>query len=264
MVNLNKKANVADIVLHPLFVVGVALGIVLLIVLRSVYSIGSSEDFEKRFDSAELALTTDSLYAVRPDVAVSIELTPKFQGLISKNKVTVFKKSKEDGKSFFFTEDSAYKFNYGSWIIPKIKLFKTGNEIGIGNTDLLKPYCEPTNKEFNLIVNEFAFQQGEWATDINGNPAIRGTINQGEPSLKIFVNKNKDSKVLACRIAQAMFTKLQIKGFAMLPISDNLAEEDPKREITKNSEPGMFIELTTPNEDLAAVYTSIKRGVEGG
>src|SRR3989344_3989237 len=103
----NKKANIADIVLTPLFITGIALGIVLLIILRSVYSIGSSDDFEKRFYAADAALLVDSMYSVRPDVALTVDHNPKFQGTISQNKVTVFKKNKEDGKFFYFTEDPA-------------------------------------------------------------------------------------------------------------------------------------------------------------
>src|SRR3989344_3648544 len=156
--SLNKKGSTEDIVLHPLFVIGVAIGIVLLVLLQSVYKIGSSEEFEKRFVATDAALFVDSVYAVRPDVALLVEYpTGKFQGIVSANKVTAFSKTKEDGQSFFFTEDSAYTFHYGSWLAGKpLNLYKSGNDIGLGDILRLKPYCPPSTKTYDFVINEFA------------------------------------------------------------------------------------------------------------
>jgi len=264
----SRKGSTEDIVLHPLFVIGVAIGLVLIVLLRAIYQIGSSEEFEKRFIATDTALFVDSVYAVRPDVALAIQYPAgQFHGLISPNKVTVFSKNKEDGQSFFFTEDPVYTFHYGSWFVGKpLKLYKSGNDIGVGETLRLKPYCPPSTKTFNLAISEAGFREGNWAFN-GGTPVIKGSIAQGKPLLKIFVNRNKDSELIACRIAQSLFEDInELSAFTIVPLSANLHEEDPKQELLNVQGPALFVELTAPNqhtEVTTAAFTAITRGLHG-
>src|SRR3989344_3655570 len=224
----SRKGSTEDIVLHPLFVIGVAIGLVLIVLLRAIYQIGSSEEFEKRFIATDTGLFVDSVYAVRPDVALAIQYPAgQFHGLISPNKVTVFSKNKEDSHSFFFTEDPAYNFHYGSWLAGRpLKLYKSGNDIGIGETLRLKPYCPPSTKTFDLTISETGFSEGNWAFN-GGTPVIKGSIAQGKSVLKIFVNQNKDSKLIACRIAQSLFENINdLNSFAIVPITPTTQEDD--------------------------------------
>ena len=264
----SRKGSTEDLVLPPLFVIGIALGIVLLVLLHAIYSIGSSDEFEKRFVATDLALLIDSLYAVRPDVTLTIQYPPvHYQGIISANTVTVFSKNKDDGKAFFFTEDPAYRFQYGSWLSEKpITLYKTGNDLGVGELSRLKPYCTPSTKTFGLAISEEALRQStlNWA-EKSGKPAIMGTITPGRPSLKLFVNQNKDSELIACRIAQTLFEKMNdLTTFAIIPFSTAFLHDDAQKTIAASPDIGIFIELTTQKPNAKSdIYTALQRGING-
>ncbi|VVB81068.1 Uncharacterised protein [uncultured archaeon] len=273
----NRRASVPDIILSPTFTTVIALGLVGLIILSSIYKLGSSTEFEKQIFSADIALLADSLYAVRPDVNLIIEYPAPTQfGIkIEPRLVTVYQEKPEDGKSFWYNEDKAYQFKYGAFPpkrkTPKITFFKQGNTLGVLTTNIntATPYCEirPHQKTSARIDYPAIAGIGQQPVDVaTGNVQITAQALQGNPTATLYVNSNPESAQLACQIAQALFEEFPMEGYAIIPLNPELlSPDDPRLKTAQNQNIAVFIELTLPAIDVqakAGISQAVATGVK--
>ncbi len=249
-----------DIVLSPLFTTVVALGLVGLIILRSIYGLGSANEFEKQKTADDIGLLADSLYAVRPDAnfVVNYEAPIQFGITMDPKLVTVYEKEPKDGKIFWFTEDKAYPFSYGNFPPrrkdPNIRFFKEGNRLGVlppgVMVNLATPTCSkrahpklPAKMDLSTLAN-----LGTGTVEIaTGSIMINARGAQGPPLLKLYVNNNPESAYLACSIAQSLFSAIPFEGYAIIPINPELlAPDDPRKVIVGSKDLAVFIDISLP------------------
>jgi N-acetylmuramoyl-L-alanine amidase len=135
----SKRGEVADLLMHPVFVIFVAFS-VLLYLLWFAHGVGSAQTFEKKFLATDLALTIDSLLAAKDNVILYYlpqgkEFTPKFNYSFDKNQVIIFegKQIESNAGRYYFTSDPAISMKKTSlmfkepFVLPRFALL--GNEL---------------------------------------------------------------------------------------------------------------------------------------
>jgi len=132
---ISKKGEALDILMHPGFVMFVAV-LVLLYLLWFVHGIGSDMTYEKKFLATDLALTIDSLLASRDNVVLYylpqaedfVNVTYSFE----KNKVSVFESSPSEKNAgiYYFTSDPDVFFVNSLLKIKSSEVFPRFSKIG--------------------------------------------------------------------------------------------------------------------------------------
>jgi len=260
----HKRGNIIDILLTPTFTTVVALGIVFVVILRTIYGIGSDIEYNKQFFAADIALQAESLYTVRQDVNLVIEYpAPKDLGINIESKlVTVYKEKPRDGRIFWFNEDKAYGFSYAKFKPDRkegeIKFFKEGNSIGVlaGKINPATPYCErrvPKKTQATIDYGVIKLLGTEPVYIVTGNILVAAHVTKGEPTAVIYINEEPESERLACEMVQNLVKNLKLEGYAILPLNpDLLHPEDPRKEVAKSKKIAAFVHLTLPVTDSQA------------
>jgi N-acetylmuramoyl-L-alanine amidase len=139
----SKRGEVADLLMHPAFVIFMAFS-VLLYLLWFAHGIGTEQTFEKKFLATDMALTIDSLLAAKDNVILYYlpqgeDFESKFNYSFDKNQVIVFedKNIEKNAGRYYFTSDPSITMKKTSlifkepFILPRFALL--GNELFIND-----------------------------------------------------------------------------------------------------------------------------------
>ncbi len=265
---MNKRANILDLVLQPLFVTIVALGMVLLMILSSIHDIQSSTAYEKRFYAADAALLIDSLFALPKDANVETKyILPDFGLKAEHNTVTILP---DERQNFYFTGDSLYSFRAAEF--PEktgtLLFYKTGNTVGIEkssfNPNFNMPYCEPVEGKLKATVDYRATIGNIPALIIAGDALASIRLNSGgEQIVKIYVNSVKESEQIACYLSRE-FSDTFGTNTAVIPVNTQLLAVDDPRIMLKGTTPAFFIDIYGIPDDAtskAKIMQAVKKGV---
>jgi len=125
----SKKGEAMDILVHPGFVIFVAV-MVLLYLMWFIYGLGSDFGFEKDFLATDMALTIDALLAAQGNVVLyylpqRADVSYGFMYAFEKNKVSVFehRKNEKSAGVYFFTSHP------GISISEKVLNFSLGSSL---------------------------------------------------------------------------------------------------------------------------------------
>lgn len=257
-----KKGTIVDIILEPLFVTMVALGIVLVILLRSVYSIGSSTGFEEQFYAVDAALLIDSIQAVRSDANVEVNYGVPFSAQIKSGEVEV------KIKSFPFSL-SNYQMSEGT-IGSSSRIIRSGSSISVSNAALALPLpkCVDSLDVKGVVSDNVPYlrsMDAEPVTVVTGDVTVKAFLKPSElKSLKIYVKDSEKSKQLGCKIASRLAPKIAgLESIAIIPIYPSLlSSSDPKFFEGE----GVFVEVTAPSDLVikGAIVQSIQAEVRNG
>lgn len=153
----SKRGAVADLLIHPVFVIFVAFS-VLLYLLWFAHGIGSAQTFEKKFLATDIALTIDSLLAAKDNIILYYlpqgkDFTPKFNYSFDKNQVIIFegKTIEKNAGRYYFTSDPSITMKKTSlmfkepFVLPRFAL--------LGNELLIDDSHDPKNK-LNMFLLE--------------------------------------------------------------------------------------------------------------
>ncbi|MBS3148892.1 hypothetical protein J4219_08495 [Candidatus Woesearchaeota archaeon] len=239
-----KKGSIIDIVMQPLFVTMVALGIVLVILLRSVYSIGSSTGFEEQFYAVDAALLIDSIQAVRSDANLEVKYGVPMGARVTSSKVEVA------SKSFPFSS-SNYQLTGGT-IGPNSRIVRSGSTISVSTAPLALPLpiCVDNLDVRGVHSDNLEYLRGMDVSPVDvvtGNIRVRASLNPSQVrALKVYVKDSELSKQLGCKIASRLVPKIAgLESVSIVPIYRALlSSSDPK---SFDGE-GIFIEVSAPSD----------------
>ncbi len=268
---MNKRGTVVEFVLHPLFMVVVAV-MVLLSGYANINAIGSSPVYREKYYSANNALLISSLFALRKDVNVAVDsyLPPEFGIDISPNSVTVFSQN-DEGRSFFFEEDPLYALNHVAFRPSADNTFiyyKSGNFIGLdqAKTALLNfnaKYCEQLSlPKLKAEVHNVVIERNPVAV-VSGDATVTAHIfPAGLPMVKLYINPMKESEQLACLISQSLAGKFNVP-VSIIPVNTKLLAPDDLLIILASNSPALFIEARISDNTAAKaqLWRSIREGV---
>lgn len=252
---LNKKGKIVDVMLHPVFVLVVALGVVGLILINTTTEIGSDTTYEQKYYSADAALIIDSLFALRRDVNLQYTyLLPQNLGLkIEDYKATVYTDLKPEGNSFYFTMDSNYQPIIPTKIPPGKTpiLYKNDKKIGITDKKINYEQNIICDEELPKIKTDFQVTKekiGQIPTKILGaEPTIYASVKKGSPQLVIYTNNKGYSNILACKIAQGIGKGINFEGFSIVPLSSLLIKDEITKNLVENENPAIYLEIQQEN-----------------
>jgi len=267
---MNKRASVMDLVLQPLFVTIVALGIVLLMILSSIYDIQSSTAYEKKFYSADIALLIDSLFALPKDTNLEMEyIFPADFGMTAEhNTVTILP---DEGQNFHFTDDSLYNLVTTSFQPSKsatqLLFYKAGNTVGVDNRKTFSPnldsqYCEYAEPRKLKAIVDYRATIGPTPTlVVTGEALLSARLNPGgETIAKIYINPLSESEQIACLLSREII-EIGINT-AIIPVNTQLLAADDPRNMLKGATPALFVDIYgTPDASKAKILQAIKKGV---
>lgn len=267
---MNKRGTVLEFVLHPVFMVVVAV-MVLLSGYANINAIGSSLVYKEKYYAANNALLITSLFALRKDVNVAVYsyLPPEFGIDVSKNQVTVFSKD-DEGRTFYFEEDPLYDLNHIAFrpaIDNSFIYYKSGNFVGLDQSKTSKlnfnaKYCEQLSlPKLKAEVHNIVIEQNP-VTVVSGDASVTAHIfPAGLPMVKLYINPMRESEQLACLISQSLASKFNIP-VAIIPVNTKLlAPDDPLISLGSIS-PALFIEARI--SDNTAAKAQLWRGIRDG
>lgn len=273
----DKRGDI-ELMIHPLFKIIVAVGIVGLTILSAVTKIGSDTTYQQKYYSADAALLIDSLYAVRKDVNLHyIYSPPKDIGLkIEPHTVTAYTKKDPKGNKFYYTQDTKYINTYGNFEPGKPLIFyRVGNEIGVKEKTSEIPnkepviICEENLPAINANLVDKSQLKTEQAVKLAGpSPLIIAEIKKGPSQLIIYTNNKEYANNLACQFSKKLRENgITFEGYAIVPITSILAFNDATKELTSSESPAIYIQLQQPEllPGLELVfYDAIQKVVTGG
>lgn len=269
---MNKRANVMDLVLQPLFVTIVALGIVLLILLSSINDIKSSTTYEKKFYSADMALLIESMFALPKDINAEMKYSfpAEFGMTVENNAVKILP---EEAKLFYFTEDPLYRLQtislQPSKIATTLLFYKAGNNVGIDNRASFSPnpnsqYCEYPAPSLKLTVDYRATISDKPTLIVTGDALLSARLNtSGEAIAKIYISPVKGSEQIACIISQEIINNIGINT-AIIPVNTQLLSADDARIMLQGAAPALYIDIHGIPEDASSkskILQAVRKGV---
>ena len=267
---MNKRGTVLEFVLHPLFMVVVAV-MVLLSGYAAINKIGSSLVYKEKYYSANNGLLIPSLFAVRKDVNVAVNsyLPPEFGINVSKNKVTIFSQN-DEGRSFYFEEDPLYDLNHIAFL-PSVDnaliYYKSGNVIGLDKVKNIKlnfnaKYCEQISlPKLKAEVHNIVIERNPVSV-VTGDASVTAMVfPAGIPMVKLYINSMKESEQLACLISQSLADKFNVP-VSIIPVNTKLLAPDDVLLILDSNVPSLFIEARI--SDNTAAKAQLWRGIREG
>jgi len=270
------KRGIVDLSLYPVMTIGVA-ALVIVVVLLAIQDFASSTDLEKGFYAIDTSLVIDSLYAIRPDVNLYVDLLipSNFGVVLRRNEVSVYDSSPKDAKKFWFTQDSDYGFHY-TRSAPEtrtsaFRLSRIGADIGaLEDTPLrVTPTCDTditASLQTETAFSRFSDLSKQPVQIVSGDIAIWVFITRGPEDVRIYTDGSPASEEASCHILHSLFQAYpDLKGYAALPLNPALlARNDPRRDALVHS-PGLYISLSLSRSDSASLSLAgqaIHQGVQ--
>lgn len=278
MISLSRNKKGVEIQLRTAFEMAIA-ALVLILILKYAYGVGKSVAPQEQTIADDVGLLMDALQTVRPDVnlVANYPMPPNFGIAIESKKVTVFEKTPDDGRVFWFSEDPNYRFTYGTFAAKKegvqINFFKTGNSAGVlqpssPSPGLVMPYCpvSPHAKVHGTFEAQSLVNLGKDVIEVvSGEAAVFAAAESGTPVVKVFVNANPESAELACSIIQNLFRVIpNLEGFAIVPLNPAMmSRDDPMLAVASSQGLAAFVQISVPVVD-SHVQANVGQGIANG
>ncbi|MBD3361312.1 hypothetical protein GF358_00815 [Candidatus Woesearchaeota archaeon] len=228
----SKRGEVQDLLMHPLFVIFVAV-VVLLYLMWFINGIGEESTFEKKFLAADIALTIDSLLASKNNVVLyylpqKSNYTPVFNYSIGDNKVIVFEDylSEVSAGRYYYTGDPGIRLrntfiNFKEpFVLPRFA--RIGNELLIDDANnqkysfnLYKLTCSGENLKTKMITLDPGHG---YNVGLN-----KGSVGFAKGALKEFVLTRELAGMTKILDTANVIEEITREGDFELPINDRVS-----------------------------------------
>ena len=240
---MNKRGNILDLLLHPLFEAGVA-GLVLIAILVALNAAFDDDVYAARFHSANVALLLEAVQSVPRELNFHI-FYPVEGWNISIQPFEVHATGVDVDESFPFSMNP--DFTVGSYEGGDfLAISRSGRSLSISDYSTFEfedsVYCPRTNASFNTVaIDSSSFSSrlidyGFFTTD--DSPVAVGFMSVPD-GVRIYMNEH--ASVLACYLMRSFVESNEPSSINAVPINFNLLREGDARMFIDKDVPAVMI-----------------------
>ncbi|MBW3019541.1 hypothetical protein KY329_05150 [Candidatus Woesearchaeota archaeon] len=232
------------------------------------------EDFRERLYSSDIALTLDSMQALRRDLSAEMAyyLPEDLHAVIQPHRVLVYEQSPSTGEEFGFTINPEFNFPERSEQDLQFHMARSGESMFVSESrinhldNIICPEIKPVTGRVSVSPSFFpsaadylvnTFSTVDYANEPSGG-AFVGFI-PGRGGVEILANE--DGRGLGCRIMKAFIRDHQFADINVIPVYGDFFRSDDARAGLSHSGTNVLISFNPSEYPEFIIASAVSEGL---